>query len=127
RSLDTFNSCDCITNTHVPLRCLKCLPWRGASAWVRYPAMRLDLEGLDAKGVELAFDTDASHPRRVSLGRTQKLSGMLTKTEGSLLLTDVQAEAIVVSLLELALSSFSVQLGAEGALRGLMGGYRREE
>lgn len=96
-------------------------------ARVRYRAMRLDLEGLDAQGVELAFDADASHPRRIRLGRTQKLSGMLTKTEDSLLLTDVQAEAVVVPLVELVLSSFSVQLGAEGSLRGLQGGMRREE
>lgn len=88
--------------------------------------MRLDLEGLDAQGVDLAFDADASHPRRISLGRTQNLSGMLTKTESSLLLTDVRAEAIAISLLELVFESFSLQLGAEGGLSGLMGGYRRE-
>lgn len=89
--------------------------------------MRLDLKGLDASGVELAFDVDESHPRRISLGRTQKLAGLLTKTEDSLLLTDVQAEAIVVSLLDLAFQSFSLRLGAEGRLSGLVGRYMRED
>lgn len=88
--------------------------------------MRLNLEGLDASGLDLAFGPDPAHERRILLGMTKGLRGSLSRTPDSLRLSDVMAESLVVSLLHLKFETFAIALRAEGALSDLSGSYEAQ-
>lgn len=85
--------------------------------------MRLNLDGLDATGLELDFSPDLSHERRIALGAIQGLRGLLTRNAEGLRLSDVTCESLIVSLLHLKFDGFKIALESPGVLAEVMGSY----
>jgi len=87
--------------------------------------MRLNLERIDASGLDLDLSPDLNHDRRIALGAVRGLRGSLSQNAESLRLADVLAESVVVSLLLLKFKSFNIELPMEGNLNQLSGSYER--
>lgn len=86
--------------------------------------MQLNLDRLDAGGVDLAWGGEAAE-RRISLGLAKGLRGHLSRTDAGLQLSNLAAQSLIVSLLRLKFETFFVALEAEGGLSNLSGDYER--
>jgi hypothetical protein len=87
--------------------------------------MQLNLEDLDAGGLDLSFGADPARQKRITLGPTQGLRGILMQTPEVLQVSDAAAESMVVSFLQLMFENFAVALRAEGSLLDVAGNCQR--
>lgn len=88
--------------------------------------MRLNLERIDASGIDLTFGSNSTRRHRLTLGAATGLRGELSQTPELLRLGGVTAETLLVSLLELRFGSFTLDLHQPGSLSGLWGAYERK-
>ncbi len=86
--------------------------------------MRLNLERLDANGLELDLGT-LSHERRVTLGTAKGLRGALAQSKDALSLSGVAAESLVLSLLRLKYDAFSIAFESPATLSEVAGSYEQ--
>src|SRR6187399_2054560 len=102
------------------------IPHGEASLCGYVSVMQLNLDRLDAGGLDLAFGSDPDRQQHITLGSAKGLRGALSQTHDTLRLSGVMAEALVVSLLQLTFDTFAIDLGAEGFLLGIAGSCERQ-